>query len=66
MEKSSKTVKLGVIAVITITAVLLLALISGVIDTDQLKSTLVKSVLSIGVVVLAFIGIALVTSSNDK
>ncbi len=67
MDKSSKTLKLGAIAVIIVTAVLMITLVSGAIDAEQLKSTLGKSVLVIGVLVLAFIGITAVsTSSKDK
>lgn len=51
----SKTLRLSAIGAILISAVLLIGFIVGAIDSEQLKSTLVKVLAVIGVLALASI-----------
>lgn len=66
MEGSSKTVKLGLISLIVVIAILLVAMILGAIDSEQLKTTAGKTGLIVGIVVIAFIGISAVAGKAKK
>ncbi|MES2971222.1 MAG: hypothetical protein V4702_02805 [Patescibacteria group bacterium] len=66
MGKSGKTLQFGAIIVVVATALLLIALVAGAIDTEQLKTTFGKTVLIVGVLVLSSIGILAIVASDDK
>jgi hypothetical protein len=61
-----KTVQFGAVIVVIVTSLLLIGLVVGAIDTEQLKSTLSKSVMVIGILVLASIGIMAIASSSSN
>lgn len=51
-------VRLSSIAVIIIISIFMIGFIFGVVESQQLREVFVKSILVIGVLALAFIGIA--------
>jgi predicted RND superfamily exporter protein len=64
--KSMKTLQLSGILAVLITAVLGIALVLGAIDTEQLKKTLVKSLLVVAIIALSCIVVVAIANANKN
>ena len=64
MNKISKNLQFGGIAVVIIMALVLLSFIFGWIDKDQMQDTLAKAIAAVLVVVLASIAVSSIAGSN--
>ncbi len=62
----NKTLKISGIIVIVVVAALLIALVLGAVEFEELKTTLGKTVLVVGIAALATIGVTALAGNNKS
>jgi len=61
-----KSINLGRIGLVSTIALLLIAMVLGVIDTETMQSNAIKAAMIIGIAVLTFVAITAIASNRNE